>query len=723
MKEKEVLSIKGMSCAACVARIEKVAGKIDGVDKVNVNLATECATVELDNDKTDIKEVINAIEKAGFKAYKEKSNNPTNNDKDENIFTAPFVVSLILTIIILVLSMGAMIPSLDFIKNWQYNHSVQFILSTIVLFWCGSRFYVPAFKNLIHPDMNTLVTLGTFTSWIYSAYLMTIGHTGHLYFEATAVIITFVMLGKNLEKRAKKNVAKSINALFDLSPKTAIILKDEKEVTVNIEDINIGDISILKAGSIVAADGKVVSGDCLIDESMLTGESKPVKKVKGSQLFTGTIVLNGFVEYKVEKTGEETVLSDIIKTVKEATESKANIQRLADKVASVFVPIVLLVAIISFAVWLYYSGSFIESIIPFVSVLVIACPCALGLATPTAIISAVARGAKEGVLIKNGEVLERASKIDICLFDKTGTLTYGNFNVTDIVILGDISKHTLIEYAASLEKYSEHFIAKGIVSYGQRLETKFHTVENYENINGYGIKGVINGKKIIIGSRAFMSKENVSINKNIAITKNYTQVFIAIDGIAYAVILLGDTVRKDAQEVITNLKKMNIKPVILSGDNIDAVKDTAKLLGISEYYYNITPTGKLEILKEYQNKGLKVAMVGDGINDAAALSASDLGVSLYGATDVAVTSSDMTITGNHISKLYTAINLARKSSSIIKQNLFWAFFYNIAAIPLAAGVLYPMYKIMLDPAIAGIAMAFSSVSVVSNSLRLKKIKL
>ena len=236
MKEKEVLSIKGMSCAACVARIEKVAGKIDGVDKVNVNLATECATVELDNDKTDIKEVINAIEKAGFKAYKEKSNNSTNNDKDENIFTAPFVVSLILTIIILVLSMGAMIPSLDFIKNWQYNHSVQFILSTIVLFWCGSRFYVPAFKNLIHPDMNTLVTLGTFTSWIYSAYLMTIGHTGHLYFEATAVIITFVMLGKNLEKRAKKNVAKSINALFDLSPKTAIILKDEKEVTVNIED-------------------------------------------------------------------------------------------------------------------------------------------------------------------------------------------------------------------------------------------------------------------------------------------------------------------------------------------------------------------------------------------------------------------------------------------------------------------------------------------------------
>lgn len=723
MKEKKSLAIKGMSCAACVSRIEKVAGKIDGVENVAVNLATESATIELDSDIADINNVISAIEKAGFSAT---VNNTLSKGKvaDNNGFeSVSFIVSATLTFVIFCLSMGSMIPALEPLKNWQYNGYLQFILSTIVLFWCGSRFYMPAFRNITHPDMNTLVTLGTFTSWIYSAYLMTAGHGGHLYFEATAVIITFVMLGKILESKAKKNVATSINALFDLSPKTALISKDNDFISIKVEDLNIGDRAVLKAGSVVAADGKVVSGDCLVDESMLTGESKPVKKVAGSPLYAGTVTLNGFVEYIVEKTGQETVLSDMIKAVKEATESKASIQRLADKVASVFVPSVLFIALTAFIVWFYYTGSFMESIIPFVSVLVIACPCALGLATPTAIISAVGRGAKEGVLIKNGEVLERASKIDVCLFDKTGTLTLGNFSVTDIVILGDLSKNKLIEYAASLEKYSEHFIAKGIVAYGEKLETKFHKIENYENITGYGIKGVVEDKNIIIGSKSLMMKENVSIPKNIAITKNCTQVFVAIDNQAIAVILLGDSVRKDAIDVIKHLKKHNITPVIVSGDNEDSVKDTAKYLGISSYHYNMKPEDKMNVLKEYQSKGFKVAMIGDGINDAAALSLSDLGVSLSGSTDIAITSSDMTITGNELSKLVTAIKLAKKSSQIIKQNLFWAFFYNVAAIPVAAGALYPTFKITLDPAVAGIAMAFSSVSVVTNSLRLRKIKL
>ncbi len=726
MIENKSLNIKGMSCAACVARIEKIASKIDGVEDISVNLATEKARLKIDCEKADINNVISAINNAGFQAIEEKKENiDIISDDSENIFNFTFNISAILTIIIFVLSMGAMLPFPFFekISHFKYNHQLQLILSTIVLFWCGSRFYVPAFKNILHPDMNSLVTLGTFTSWLYSMYLMTLNDNHHLYFEATAVIITFVMLGKNLEKKAKKNVSKSINALFDLSPKTAILLSNNEENTVLAENLKVGDTVVLKNGGAVAADGIVINGDCLIDESMLTGESKPVKKVIGSKVYAGTININGYIEYKTEKTGKQTVLSEIIVAVSEATEAKAKIQRLADKVASIFVPAVIFIAIIAFGLWYYFTGSFSESIISFVSVLVIACPCALGLAIPTAIISSVARGAKEGVLIKNGEILERASNIDICFFDKTGTLTLGNFSVTDIIILGNLSKNRLIEYVASLEKYSEHFIAKGIVNYAIKSSVKFLPVENFENISGYGIKGIIEGKNIIIGNKKLMKKENITIPKNLHLSKNNTQVFVSIDNEAVAVILLGDTIRKDGVDVINQLKKMNIKPIILSGDNIAAVKETAKILGIKDYYGNIFPEGKLQIIKEYQDKGYKVAMVGDGINDAAALSLSDLGVSLFNATDIAVTSSDMTITGGELTKLVTAIKLAKKSSKIIRQNLFWAFFYNIAAIPIAAGALYPFFNITLNPAIAGIAMAFSSVTVVTNSLRLRKIKL
>ncbi|MBQ3034405.1 MAG: heavy metal translocating P-type ATPase, partial [Deferribacterales bacterium] len=402
---------------------------------------------------------------------------------------------------------------------------------------------------------------------------------------------------------------------------------------------------------------------------------------------------------------------------------KAKIQRLADKIASVFVPAVLLIAAAAFGVWFYFTGSIYESIVPFVSVLVIACPCALGLATPTAIISGVGRGAKEGVLIKNGEVLERASSIDVCIFDKTGTLTLGNFSITDITIFGNISKNRLIGYVGALEKSSEHLIAKGILSYAEKNSIKIDNADSFSNVAGLGIMGTVDGKEIIAGNRRIMEENGVIFPDNVVVSKNMTEVYVAVDGKAAGIILLGDALRHGAVETVAELKKMGIKPVIVSGDNPLAVAEVAKVLGIKEFYGEVTPDGKLAILKNYMDKGIKTAMVGDGINDAAALTAADIGISLSGGTDVAVTSSDMTIVGSDISKLITAIKLAKKASSIIKQNLFWAFFYNVAAIPLAAGAFYPLFHTLLNPAVAGVAMAFSSVSVVTNSLRLKTFKL
>ena len=720
MTEHKTLSVGGMSCAACVARIERVVSKIDGVAKVEVNLATESAVIDFNSDKTNTENIIAAIEKAGFTASPEKKQQP---EDFSGLLNIKFVSCVIMTGVVFVLSMGGMVPALEFLQHFKWNHYLQFVLATVVLFWGGSQFYIPAFKNPLHPDMNTLVTLGTFTSWVYSLVLMIWGHGSHLYFETVTVIITFIMLGRTLEKRAKKNVRDSINRLMALAPKTAVIIENGQELTVRAERLKIGDTVILKPGSSVAADGKIISGQCSIDESMLTGESKPIKKTVGNEVYAGTNVVNGAVSYIVEKTGAETVLAEIVKTVTEAAAGKAKIQRLADKIASVFVPTVLLIAAAAFGVWFYFTGSIYESIVPFVSVLVIACPCALGLATPTAIISGVGRGAKEGVLIKNGEVLERASSIDVCIFDKTGTLTLGNFSITDITIFGNISKNRLIGYVGALEKSSEHLIAKGILSYAEKNSIKIDNADSFSNVAGLGIMGTVDGKEIIAGNRRIMEENGVIFPDNVVVSKNMTEVYVAVDGKAAGIILLGDALRHGAVETVAELKKMGIKPVIVSGDNPLAVAEVAKVLGIKEFYGEVTPDGKLAILKNYMDKGIKTAMVGDGINDAAALTAADIGISLSGGTDVAVTSSDMTIVGSDISKLITAIKLAKKASSIIKQNLFWAFFYNVAAIPLAAGAFYPLFHTLLNPAVAGVAMAFSSVSVVTNSLRLKTFKL
>lgn len=716
--KKEKIAITGMTCAACVARIEKVVSRLDGVDSFTVNLASEDAAVKFDETKVDINKVMNAIQKAGYGASLEK---PRETGKIR-LLDIRFYITAALTFIVFTLSMGSMLPAFSSLAHWVPNAYIQLVLSLIVLLYGGYGFYSKAFKNLKSPDMNTLVTLGSFSAWLYSAILVALGKTGHLYFEATAIIITFVLLGRNMEKKAKKNVAESVNKLMDLAPKTAILLKEGSELTVRAETLAIGDTAVLKPGAAVATDGRILKGLCYADESMLTGESKPVEKQEGDKVFAGTIIVNGTANYTVEKTGKDTVLASIIQMVSDASSGKAKIQRIADQVAAVFVPAVLLIAIISFILWFSVTGEVTQAIVPFVSVLVIACPCALGLATPTAIISGVGRGAKEGVLIKNGEVLERAARLDVCIFDKTGTLTTGKFGVMKIETANGFTENELLEYAASAESKSAHPIAESIVAYASEKNLQKTEPADFISLHGGGIEATVQGKKIILGNFAYLKSKGIQAPKNIDL-KGATLVFAGIGGKYAGIIALGDSVKENADKAVEELKRMGITPAIVSGDGKEAVAAAAEKLGIAEYYAGTTPEGKLEIIKNLQKEGKKVAMVGDGINDAAALAASDIGVALATGTDIAMSSGDMTIMGGDLSKLPLAFKLARKAAKIIKENLFWAFFYNVAAIPIAAGIFYPIFKTFLNPAIAGIAMAFSSVTVVLNSLRLKTFKL
>lgn len=740
MTKKENIKIDGMTCASCVARIEKVVSRIDGVDKINVNLATEKASVEYDEDKTDTSKIMSVIEKAGFKPMKEghpHDRMKMDMDMDMNdmdggmhnhsggLLGRRFYICASITVIILILSMGAMIPPFSFLAEWKPNPYIQLILSLIVLLYGGYEFYSHAFKNILNPDMDTLVTMGSFAAWIYSAVLVAAGHTGHLYFEATAVIITFVLLGRNLEKRAKKNVAESVNKLMDLAPKTAIVIKNDEEMVIRAENIDIGDEVVLKPGSAVATDGVIISGMCYIDESMLTGESRPISKKEGMQVFAGTVVVNGSANFTAKKVGKDTVLASIIQMVSEASGGKAKIQRIADKIAAVFVPAVLVIAIIAMIIWFAITGDFVTSVVPFVSVLVIACPCALGLAIPTAIISGVGRGAKEGVLIKNGEVLERASKLDVCIFDKTGTLTTGDFSVSKVTPFGAFTPSDVLKYAASAEKKSEHPIAQSIVKYAYSSQNNIDKLDpsDFDNKSGAGVTANVGGKRVIVGKLSFLEEHGVKADGNDLNTEGATAVFVSIDGVAAGIITLGDSIRENTQKAIKDLQDMGILPVIVSGDNHEAVAAVAKKLGIEKFFGAVTPEGKMKIIKDFQQSGKRVVMVGDGINDAAALASADIGIALASGTDIAMAAGDMTIIGSDLSKLPLSFKLAKKSNRIIKENLFWAFIYNVLAIPIAAGALYPVFHTFLNPAIAGIAMAFSSVTVVMNSLRLKTFKL
>jgi P-type Cu+ transporter len=740
--DKISLPVEGMTCASCVARVEKSIAKIEGVTDVVVNLATEKATFNIDKSKAAIDEVKKVVEDAGYKidltALDTDSKSLKNDDESEKksdydqTLKKEFLFALILTIPIFILSMSQLIEglrgSIPF-SDSQLN-KILLILTTPVIFISGKRFYKIFWNNLKHftADMNSLVAVGTGAAFSFSVFmtlfpelLMKNGEIPHVYFDTTVVIITLILMGKWLEARAKLKTGSAVKKLIALKPKTALIKTAEGEKVINIDELIIGNIVIVKPGEKIPADGKILSGYSTIDESMLTGESFPVEKTKGTKVFGGTINKSGSFEFEVAAIGKDSVLGKIITLVEEAQGTKAPIQKLADRVAAVFVPIVIAIAIFAFVVWLTIGGedAFTIALINFVAVLIIACPCAMGLATPTALIVGIGKGAENGILIKDGEHLELAHKIKTVLIDKTGTITEGKPFVSKIISNG-YNENELIKLAASLEKRSEHPLADAIVKYANAQGITIPDPDEFESTAGFGLVGSVENKKIIIGNKNFLSEHNIFPNhfEENAIqlsSEGKTVVYVAIDGKSSGIIAIEDPIKNTSAEAIKELKKLNIKTIMITGDNKRSAEHIAKQLGIDDFEAEILPEDKANIVAKYQKQGEIVAMVGDGINDAPALALADVGIAVGTGTDVAIETGDIVLVKGDLIGVAKAFKLSKATIRTIKQNLFWAFIYNIVGIPLAAIGL-------LDPMIAALAMALSSVSVISNSLRLKKVK-
>ena len=618
------------------------------------------------------------------------------------------------------------IPFTDFQLN-----KILLILTTPVIFISGKRFYKIFWNNLKHftADMNSLVAVGTGAAFSFSV-LMTLfpelilksGKIPHVYFDTTVVIITLILMGKWLEARAKTKTGTAVKKLIALKPKTALIKTTDGEKVINVNELKTGDIVIVKPGEKIPADGKIKSGYSIVDESMLTGESFPVEKSADGKIFGGTINKSGSFEFEVTAIGKDSVLGKIITLVEEAQGSKAPIQKLADKVAAVFVPIVIVIAVITFIVWIIVGGdeAFTKALINFVAVLIIACPCAMGLATPTALIVGIGKGAENGVLIKDGEHLELAHKINIVLFDKTGTITNGKPFVSKVISNG-LDENQFIKLVASLEKRSEHPLAEAIVNYAKSKAIVLSDPEKFESTTGFGLTGIVENKRIIIGNKNFLSNNNLTSNDfeenaDQLSSEGKTVVHVSIDGKSSGIIAIEDPIKNSSAEAIKELKSLNIKTIMITGDSKRNAEHIAKQLGIDDFEAEVLPEDKANIVTKYQKQGEIIAMVGDGINDAPALAQADVGIAVGTGTDVAIETGDIVLIKDDLMGVIKAIKLSKATIRTIKQNLFWAFIYNTVGIPLAAiGWLNPMF--------AALAMAFSSVSVVTNSLRLKKLKL
>ena len=688
-----------MHCASCVTVIERALKKQEGVFTANVNIATNKATIEYDEKTAKVTQLIDAIRKVGYDA----SEGTVFKQKSENWRV---ISAVILSLPLLIITMAGI--------EFAYVGLFMFALATPVQFYIGWPIYTSAWKALKGKtaNMDTLIALGTSAAYFFSIYSL-ITDQGYMYFEASAVLITAVLIGRYLEARAKKKTSEAIQKLMQLQPKTAVVIRKGKEFTIPVDDVIVGDIVIVKPGEKVPVDGIITDGYSSIDESMITGESMPVEKKKGNKVIGGTINKHGNIHFKATKVGANTTLSHIIKLVEEAQGSKAPIQRFADQLSSYFVPIVLLISVITFMIWYTVSGLQF-AIITSVAVLVIACPCALGLATPTAIMVGTGRGAQKGILIKGGEALETAHKIKTVIFDKTGTLTKGKPEVTDVVTFGVTSEEQILKIAASIEKKSEHPLAQAIA----KKVLKHATVTSFKAIPGKGITGKIGSAVYHIGNDKLVKcsvKETKLINS--LEEEGKTVVRLAHGSKVLGVIAIADTLKDNSAEALRRLRAMGIKTYMLTGDNKRTAKAIANKLDI-EFFAEVMPEDKANYVKRFKN----VAMVGDGINDAPALAQADVGIVMGSGTDVAMESGDIVLMRDDIMDVVTAIKLSRKTMSKIKQNMFWAMIYNILGIPIAAGVLYPFTGILLNPMIAGAAMALSSVSVVTNSLLLKKAK-
>jgi len=733
--EKITLIVKGMHCASCAANIEKAIKKIDGAISVGVNFASEKVFIEYDSKKTNIKEFQKAVEKVGdyklLKTLKTKEDDHHKKEqaKEFNLLKKKFLFALVLSVLVF---LGSFL-------HWSYW--LLAILAAPVQFFVGWQFYKGFWGALRHfrANMDTLIAIGTSAAYFYSLWNTFFQPGGHVYYETAAIIITLIILGRLLEARAKGQASEAIKKLMKLQAKTARVIRNNQERDIPIEQVEKGDIVIVRPGEKIPVDGIIIQGVSTLDESMVTGESMPVDKKSGDEVIGATINKTGSFRFKATKIGKETMLAQIIKLVEEAQGSKAPIQRLADVISGYFVPIVIGIAILTFILW-YFLGpvpALTIALINFVAVLIIACPCALGLATPTAIMVGTGKGAEKGILIKGGESLETAHKLEIVVLDKTGTLTKGEPEVTDIIAFKETEKE-ILEIAASLEKKSEHPIGQAIVQLAASIgrssshpldkaifkeakkeNLKLLEVKNFQAIPGHGLQGRIDNKEVLFGNFKLMENKKVPLSQKEKsqveqlTNQGKTTMILAFRGEAIGTIAVADALEEGSKEAVKELKKMGLEVIMITGDNQKTAQAIAKQVGIKEVLAEVLPEDKSKKIKELQKQGKKVAMVGDGINDAPALAQADVGIAIGTGTDVAMEASDITLIRRDVQGVAGSINLSKRTMRIIKQNLFWAFFYNTAAIPLAA-------LGFLSPIIAAGAMAFSSLSVILNSLRLRR---
>ena len=745
--ENKTLGIQGMTCAACVRRVEKAIGKLDGIASVSVNLATEKATFSYNPQAVRLSSIREAVLKAGYTVSPEPSaagaadEGEARKQKEIRLLKTKFISAAVFTFPLLYIAMAPMInmltaaihlpfpAALDPMNNPLAYALVQLFL-VIPVMGVGYKFYTIGFKSLIQrsPNMDSLIAIGTSAAVLYSLYNTWQIAVDSLYYETAGVIITLILLGKTLEAVSKGRTGEAIKKLMALAPKTAIIILDGAEKEILIDEVEIGDIIVVKPGAKIPVDGTVINGGTAIDESMLTGESMPVDKKAGDPVYAASLNTTGTIQFRAEKIGADTALAQIIKLVEDAQGSKAPIAALADKVSGIFVPVVCAIALAAGIAWYIGTGGDIKfALTVFISVLVIACPCALGLATPTAIMVGTGKGAENGILIKGGEALETAHKINTIVFDKTGTITAGKPAVTDIIAAPGISADELLQITASAEKGSEHPFGHAIVAGAETKGLVLPEADSFNSITGFGIEALIYGKAVLAGNRKLMDERLISLlaleaDSDRLAGEGKTPMYVAIDNTLAGIIAVADTVKESSRAAIAALHKMGIETAMITGDNQKTASAIARQVGIDKVLSEVLPRDKSGEVKKLQAEGRKVAMVGDGINDAPALAQADIGIAIGSGTDVAIESADIVLMRSDLMDVPTAIHLSKMTIRNIRQNLFWAFGYNVIGIPVAAGLLHLFGGPLLNPMFAAAAMSFSSVSVVTNALRLKRFK-
>ena len=744
-KESVDFGVTGMTCAACVRRVERAISRIDGVTEVSVNLATEHAHVNLSGDRSRLADVYAAIRKAGYDVIEPAADATDAADSEREArererltLRRRLIVAAVLSIPIFLLQMLPMMwPAMG-----EYLHQaagpqlityVLFILATVVQFGPGLRFYVQGWRAVQHgsPDMNTLVMLGTSAAYGYSVAATFIPDTfpegtAHVYYEASAVIITLILLGKYLEALARGRTSEAIKSLLKLRPDTARVVRDGDELSVDIDAVRAGDAIRVKPGERIPVDGSVLEGSSYVDESMISGEPVPVHKTKGSEIYGGTVNQHGSLLFRATRVGTDTLLGRIIRMVEEAQTSKPQIQALADKVVAYFVPVVLIVAAATFAAWLVIgpTPALNYAVVAAVSVLIIACPCAMGLATPTSIMVGTGKAAQNGVLFRRGAALQALAESNTIILDKTGTLTEGRPKLTDLLPLNSHSKENILSLAAAVEAHSEHPIARAVVEAAREQGLAAYTATSFQAIPGFGARAEVNGREVHVGADRLMEREGVIRDEARArgrrlAAEGKTPIYVAVDGEMIALLAVSDPVKENARRTVADLQEMGYRVAMVTGDNRSTAEAIASRLGIKEVLAEVLPERKAAVVREMQEGGRTVAFVGDGINDAPALAQADVGVAIGTGTDVAIETGDVILMSGDPRGIVTAIALSRKTLRNIRQNLFWAFAYNVALIPLAAGVFYPVIQQLLSPMLAAGAMGMSSVFVLSNALRLR----